>query len=289
MSKFIKPLVLKGVEQIQSVKKYVNCKVIVSGNIVEITRYQYGYTKGLQGTNKTGRKGIEGKTAEEQAKTQIENRSKTLQRARQHIRRLANANPQLDKFFTLTFKDNIKDIKTANTEFDKFIKRLNYYSTKNGLKKVQYIAVVEFQKRGAVHYHLLCDLPFISAKTLESIWQNGFIKINKIDKVDNIGAYITKYMSKDNHDIRLIGKRCYFTSQGLNEPIEITDSNEIAKLLKGQKIIRRYTSTFESEYFGKISYTQLVLHSNAKTGYLRKQLKPKPKKYEQISFDYATL
>lgn len=38
------------------------------------------------------------------------------------------------------------------------------------------------------HYHLLCNLPFISAKTLQEIWGNGFIRINKIDDVDNVGA-----------------------------------------------------------------------------------------------------
>lgn len=39
----------------------------------------------------------------------------------------------------------------------------------------------EFQKRGAIHYHLLCNLPFVSSKELAEIWTHGFIKIKKIE------------------------------------------------------------------------------------------------------------
>lgn len=166
---------------------------------------------------------------------------------------------------TLTFADNVTDLKYANNQFCCFIKRLNRYLTKMHKDKVQYIAVVEFQKRGAIHYHLLCNLPFISAKMLQEIWQNGFVKINKIDDVDNVGAYVTKYMSKDNVDERLVGNRCYFTSQGLQEPTTIEENgieNTIAHLLLAGDIELQkepYKKTFDNEQLGNIEYTQLTL------------------------------
>ena len=238
----------------------IKSRIIVSGNVVEITTYERGYFKNYHDAKKVGRSS-KNTTNEDKSF----NREKVLQRARARVRRLACANPQLNKFFTLTFADNITDLKYANNQFCNFVKRLNRYLAKMKKDKMQYIAVVEFQKRSAIHYHLLCNLPFISAKMLQEIWQNGFVKINKIDDVDNVGAYITKYMSKDNEDERLVGNRCYFTSQGLQEPTTIEENgveNTIAHLLLAGDIELQkepYKKTFENEQLGNIEYTQLTL------------------------------
>ena len=254
--------------------KNIKSRIIVSGNVVEITTYERGYFKNYHEVKKIGRSS-KYTTDEDKAL----NREKVLQRARSRVRRLACANPQLNKFFTLTFADNITDLKYANNQFCNFIKRLNRYLTKMHKDKVQYIAVVEFQERGAVHYHLLCNLPYISANKLQEIWKNGFVKINKIDDVDNVGAYVTKYMSKDNADERLIGNRCYFTSQGLQEPITIED-NEIETtiehlLLSGDIELQKgpYKKTFDNEQLGSIEYTQLTLVKPLNTDLINSQIK----------------
>ncbi|WP_452176556.1 rolling circle replication-associated protein, partial [Kordiimonas lipolytica] len=66
----------------------------------------------------------------------------------------------------------MKDVKESNYNFKKFIQRLNY---KMDLK-LKYSCVVEFQKRGAVHYHLLAyNLPFIENSKLAEIWGHGFV------------------------------------------------------------------------------------------------------------------
>ena len=240
--------------------KNIKSRIIISGNVVEMTTYERGYFKNYHEVKKIGRSSKD-TTDEDKAL----NREKVLQRARSRVRRLACANPQLNKFFTLTFADNVTDLKYANNQFCCFIKRLNRYLTKMHKDKVKYIAVVEFQERGAVHYHLLCNLPYISANKLQEIWQNGFVKINKIDDVDNVGAYVTKYMSKDNEDERLIGNRCYFTSQGLQEPTTIEENgveNTIMHLLLAGDIELQkepYKKTFENEQLGNIEYTQLTL------------------------------
>ena len=254
--------------------KNIKSRIIISGNVVEMTTYERGYFKNYHEVKKIGRSSKD-TTDEDKAL----NREKVLQRARSRVRRLACANPQLNKFFTLTFADNVTDLKYANNQFCCFIKRLNRYLTKMHKDKVQYIAVVEFQERGAVHYHLLCNLPYIYANKLQEIWQNGFVKINKIDDVDNVGAYVTKYMSKDNEDERLVGNRCYFTSQGLQEPTTIEENgveNTIAHLLLAGDIELQkepYKNTFYNEQLGNIEYTQLTLVKPLNTDLINSQIK----------------
>ena len=114
---------------------------------------------------------------------------------RKTVRHLVNQNfTVLDKFITLTFAQNIKDPIEANKHFKTFIRDLKT------LGMTKYLAVIEFQDkndRGAVHYHMLCDLPFVYQKKLKEIWGLGSLRINAIKKVDNLGAYVVKYMNKN--------------------------------------------------------------------------------------------
>lgn len=228
-----------------------NKKVIVSGNVLEVYEYEKPIVKGIEKKRK-GRSNSLFTTAE----IKLDNRSKVARRARAIVRRTANANPDLKKFLTLTFAKNITDISYARYEFDKFIKRL-----KTRFKALQFINVIEFQKRGAIHFHLLCNLPYINVNELSRIWKHGFIKLNRIDNIDNVGAYITKYMTKDNIDDRLIGKKCYTMSKGLKKPAEYTKECEIEKIFNNLEHVKRvYTSQFESEYYGTITYTQIICY-----------------------------
>jgi hypothetical protein len=92
----------------------------------------------------------------EKIKQQKQKQEFSVHRTRTEIRRLINSNPQLNKFMTLTFAENITDLKQANYEFNKFVLRLSYK-----YPKFEYLAVPEFQQRGAVHYHVICNLPFV--------------------------------------------------------------------------------------------------------------------------------
>lgn len=244
-----------------------NRQLTIAGNVVEFRNYENGVYKGVQtkSRERIGRKNA-AHTSEE---TKAENRKKTAYRAKRYVRQIANANPQLNKFLTLTFAENQTDIKQARYEFEKFIKRLQTYSKKKFGKsyQIKYICVIEFQERGAVHFHLLCNLPYIAAEQLAEIWGNGFIKIERIDEIDNVGAYITKYMTKDNIDERLKGKKCYTMSKGLNTPTVYTNEKEINKIMESileKDIIRTITREYESEYYGKITYVQIVLRTAPK-------------------------
>ena len=124
------------------------------------------------------------------------------------------------KFMTLTFKENIQDITYTNYEFNKFIKRLNFYLYHEKKQKLKYLAVWENQKRGAIHYHIIFfDFPFIKTKELEKIWGHGFVKINKIDvdSKDNRGRYVSKYFSKDI-DMKNYKQKAFFKSRNLKMP-----------------------------------------------------------------------
>lgn len=195
-----------------------------------------------------------------------QNREQSLRIARQKIRRLVNSNAgqwtepsgsiAKSKMLTLTFRENEKDIKKANYEFEKFIKRMNYYYRIN----IKYLAVVEFQKRGAIHYHLiLFNMPFIDdLKALESIWGNGKINIKALKNVDNIGAYLCKYLTKDTAE-RLKEKKCFFYSRGLKKEEVIKDEKKINLLQTGLRA-PKFEATFKNEHIGYINYKQYNLN-----------------------------
>src|SRR5690625_4448154 len=172
---------------------------------------------------------------------------------------------------TLTFKQNVKDHKTANDEFKKFIQRLNYRVTGQKRAVLQYTCVVERQKRGAIHYHVIFyNLHYTPFNELSDVWQNKNeqrgLRINAIKEIDNVGSYVTKYISKEIRALkdnenggREKDKKIYFQSLGLKKPREekITE-DEIKKVMKNlSKTDKIFQSEFENEYVGKIKYTQI--------------------------------
>jgi hypothetical protein len=226
-----------------------NSKVVISGDIVEVYEYENSILEGfdIKEFHDCGR----GHEASEKDK-QI-NRDKVYTRAKQTLRRLINVNiGEYAKFVTLTFAENITDIKLANYEFKKFRQRLEDYLHRS----LQYVCVIEFQKRGAIHYHLLMfNVPYIANLKLREIWGNGFVKINNIDNVDNVGAYVCKYMTKCEDD-RLLGKKMYFSSRSLEKPVEIKEKEEVNNLAAVLPLdALTYESTFTNEY-NSITYKQ---------------------------------
>jgi hypothetical protein len=138
-------------------------------------------------------------------------------------------------FLTLTFEKNETDIILANDEFTKFIQRLNYSIIGQKEAYAKYVCVIEFQKRGAVHYHIIFfNIPFITKIKMAEIWGNGLIKIKAVNDVKDIGRYVTKYMVKDNDDPRLQKRKSYFVSDGLIQPTVVYVEelvNEVRRML----------------------------------------------------------
>lgn len=205
----------------------------------------------------------------------------SLYRAKGKIKRLVNANiyQWCDKdnvcyapqFITYTFAENLTDITEANRLFSNHIKRLNYFVFKSKKAVLKYLTVIEFQKRGAVHFHVVFfNLPHIDnleerrTRTFANIWTHGYIDIKTIQNVAGLGSYVTKYLAKNLEDTRLLGRRRYFTSRYLKKPIIITKQDEAEEMANNlpQEALT-YQNTYESEYNGKVLYQEYHLSKNA--------------------------
>ncbi len=232
--------------------KCYQIKVFKLGDIYEVYKYEIPVYAGY---HKFKKKSI--KITDENTKK--ENRKKVITRTRNNIRRLAIANfDEYSRFFTATFKDNITNMDYANGQFKKFIKRIKY---KYG--DFKYLAVVEFQKRGAIHYHMLSDFGYIEHSDLEKLWGNGFVWIkdlltgNNGKPVDNVGAYIVKYMNKNNIDKRLMGKKAYFTSRNLVRPEIVYEDIGLDECFEKYDINKNhmvYNNSFMSKENGLVDY-----------------------------------
>jgi hypothetical protein len=99
------------------------------------------------------------------------------------------------KWITLTYAKNMQDTKQLYKDFKRFMTRF-----KRRFKdyNIEYITACEPQARGAWHMHLILIFdkvaPFIPNATIEKLWEQGFTKTNKLDDIDNIGAYLTAYL-----------------------------------------------------------------------------------------------
>lgn len=228
-------------------------KTVITGGVIEVTEYEKLNVNGNGGYSPG-----EGKQKEENYKQRQRIR-------RNRVRQLVTANfDNGSKFYTLTFSDtedfDILNVQRCNAEYKKFILRL-----RRRYPGFNYIAVIEFQDkngRGAVHYHMISDLPYIPHTELLRLWGLGGVWVNRIKHVDNVGAYVVKYMVKDMEDKRLCGEQAYLRSRGLQEPIEVCSWREedkevladVADLLKRET--PSYCGEYESEHAGLIKYYQ---------------------------------
>ena len=220
-----------GINQTGKNKGCYRLKVINLGHVIKVYRYTENVWLGFD--NMGGRMGKATK------KEKIENRIKVVGRIRNKIINYALANfKYTDKFVTLTFRDHVTNIKVANKEFKKFIQRLRSYVNKD----FRYIAVIEFTKIGRIHYHLMMDIEYIKKSELIRVWKCGdIVKINRMDKqnngsgVDNVGAYLVKYMNKDVKDKRLVGNKAYLISRNIKKP-EVIVGFRAEKFIKDKGI-----------------------------------------------------
>ena len=126
-------------------------------------------------------------------------------------------------FLTLTFADNVTDWEWANKEFKKFVMRLNYWCYGSKVSDLRYISVPELQERGAIHYHILFfNLPYIDKSVVQELWGLGSTRIEQERKFqdmegDNLGRYITKYMTKQFYSKDKEGNDNFYYSKDLWE------------------------------------------------------------------------
>lgn len=192
----------------------------------------------------------------------IERRDDNIIKSRSRLRRLILSNTEVYKqkplFITYTFAENIESPTEANIEWSNYQKRLNYFLFKRGLEKAKFITVIEFQKRGAVHYHTLYfNIPFIENIKIElsKIWGLGFIQVKSLENIENVAGYVSKYLQKGLIDKRLRNKKAFFGSRNLLRPLLFRDNNEVLLKKNKSNLFLIKTDNYESLKYGKIIYT----------------------------------
>jgi hypothetical protein len=146
-------------------------------------------------------------------------RERNLKRVKRNVRRLAFSNDLGQVHMVLTYAENMQDVDKADQHFKKFMKELHMF-----YPKLKYLATREFQKRGAVHYHVLLNQR-VDIKKTQKLWDHGFITLvqhkNKLKAV----LYVLKYISKEVGETVLSTKnghtkKAYLSSKGLKKDLE---------------------------------------------------------------------
>lgn len=233
-----------------------NKRLFISGDVIELYEYERPYAYNLLPRPSHGG----GESANNPR------RPDNLARVRNEIRRLVEANYTRygyePVFLTFTFAENVREVAAANKQFRAFIKRLNRAYRKRFL----YLAVVEFQQRGAVHYHcIFFNMPIEleraerATRAIAKLWGNGFIDIERVRSAKRVAPYVCKYLNKAVLDPRLVGKKAFFTSRGLLRPREIRNPQRVDEELQKRMIgeVLKETS-YPSAHFITIKYLQYV-------------------------------
>lgn len=223
---------------------YFNLKAIECGNRIELYKYSIAQEKGFEGYNKTGRKG--------KGMARVEkNRKETLNRARNNIIRLVNCNPDLTTFISLTYKENMQNLRLSKTHLNILFKQLQ-----QDFDNFKYLYVLEFQQRGAIHYHMLCNFQVhvetaksrdfkpelqkqLELQFHEMYWPHGWVDIRDLKQEGNtnVGLYVSVYLVEDLYKLDLEGSRCYGYSRNLDRPVEKVYMTD----LKPVEVINNYT------------------------------------------------
>ena len=281
--------------------KIVNC-----GNVLEIYKYDNPISEGFK------IKPFERKRREQTEEVKNENLQRSIKRSKRKIFELVNTNYVKNKssFLTLTFADNITDYYVAFDCWKRYKQRLEYHFN----RKLQYCGVVEFQTKNysttgrcAIHFHIvLFDVPYLKHNVLYDIWNmtvsnGGSVNIKQIKHVDNVGAYITSYMTEDIKERDEIfsdkfkGKKRYFYSRGLKKPsvtkLDLSKYNDFEQYYNlintdrvKNNVVFEYESKFERKEFNTYEYTDI------ETGEIKKRaieniLYSQKLEYKQITLE----
>lgn len=180
-------------------------------------------------------------TGEIKEYSHIENRSESensLYQTFKKLRYLINNNfygKPNELFLTLTYAENMRDRERLYDDVRKFLMRFRYKYGKN----LDYLNIVEPQARGAWHCHLLLrfnDLKkvYIPNEEIRNIWGHGFVKVNRLNNVDNIGAYLSAYLAD----------------------VELTDDTVSVALMENKKIVKKKVGNEEKAFIkgGRLKY-----------------------------------
>jgi len=147
---------------------------------------------------------------------------RAVARAKTTIRRTVMA-AGLDHLLTLTYRENVQDTKRGWSDLAKFIRLVRAHAP-----NWPYVAVMELQERGAIHFHLA-----VSGRQdvgmLRRLWHAviGGADSGNIDvqyfrgSKARLAKYLAKYISKDLAEGTVKGVHRYKRSRGVKVPEQI--------------------------------------------------------------------
>jgi len=250
-------------------------KVIVSGTLIETYEYErelhqsgkkYRAKQGVLDDRVMGDSGANKQQAESVRKKN-KRRPDNAKRAAVVFRRLVAA--QLDGvacplLITLTYARNETSLKVGYSDFRRFIQLAR---RQFGLD-FKYIAVPEFQRRGAVHFHaLFWGLPEEvlgqerHTRLVAKLWGCGFVFLKQTDGDRKIAAYLAKYMSKAYLDDRLAGLKAFTSSQNLIRPVAVGRNGPLWPVFEDLKVIPSHQlkeSSYDTQWLGRCIYKQIL-------------------------------
>jgi len=241
-----------GADFLAKVKKkddvYINdnelVTVTVMGHLVEVQHMQYKNNKArIQKVSKETYVNLStGELKEFNLSKHRGENYNSLRQTFKKLRYLINNNftgADNELFITLTYRGDLQtsDHKKVGYDYNKFFKRLKY-----AYGSVDAIKVLEPHETGNYHMHVLMkfnDYEKIYIPNhfnevtkepvnapLYDLWGNGYVTIKSIKGVDNVGAYLTAYLT----DIEL-------TEQNLLQVVKPGEIVEI-KEVEGKKFVK---------------------------------------------------
>lgn len=205
-----------------------SCVKVIDCNCVKEVTYVNIISDNLSNYKKISRKEvlnlITGEVIDVENSITRKDNIKSLRETIKRLRRLINSNfwgSDNELFITLTYAENMTDVKRVYRDFKVFYARLKRFYKGYDFR---YIYCVEPQERGAWHIHLLLkalnkDYLFIDNDSVVArLWGHGFTKTQRLTGVDNVGAYLSAYLTNlidDKGNIKK-GARLHLYPAGVN-------------------------------------------------------------------------
>lgn len=166
-------------------------------------------------------------------------RERSARRARQSVRWACKA-IGVDRLVTLTYRANVRDLAASKVHFSAWARRVREH-----VPGFRYVAVSEFQERGAVHWHVALR-GFVDVNLLRALWYRtlgvripreqlrcppklgegspGSVnirpprsrgRVRRVWAVDKLAGYIAKYVGKAMGEGSVVG-RAYMVPKGVH-------------------------------------------------------------------------
>jgi len=181
---------------------------------------------------------------------------------------------------SLTYAENMQDVRRGRKDFNRFARALR--ACFGGA--VRYVAVPEFQTRGALHFHaLIWGIPsgVVEAerdtRLVAGMWGHGFIDLKNTDGSPRLASYLAKYLYKDYANPKLAGIRSFVVSRNCARPVEESrvcydGYNVFGCEISTGSLLREYK--YQSQYLGQVAVSfyqspQLVPAVETKTNHMR--------------------